>query len=1008
MAGEAIQQCRTSLKKLKEISSSGTKGLADPELRHLRETVKDTCLKALQLEYEKSQRDDVERKLWRFAFYLPIGEFRSRLAAPTINEQLKAKTLVAYLKFLDDAVSYYQTLIAHLTKALDAAKSTTTISSSLSTLNNTTHKEDGDTISTLQSSLRTSLARCYICIGDLRRYFAAATANSTGGNGAASNNPTATPVVAAGPNKDSDRDKANDTVSLASPQSSLYSFARQAYAAAVGVDPTFGNAYNQLAVLDELEGNPLAAVFFYLRAQCALTPFPLGHQNVALLFGAAVTAENTAQAAATAAATGGGAVGGATSNKKARKEYFTAKKNTQQQRGSMPTPVLEKEIINKYLALSGCLYEKIDVDATPRHLSTAGAFLDELLNRIKQQTGSGGVAKCSRRVAQEFHSMPTSVQSAVEQRPVSLVMLITSVPLLLFQIFEDSSLNNSTSRLTPSGTFTASAAARGYTISYVLDISSRLLTTATKLRLSTKGPIGDAALSCPVFAAISVVLRWLVMRKAQPALGYERQIEENEDETMAAMVVEGEEEENTAGAVPPPPSSTPLSISISNVEKTVSGLNASRISFWKACTALCRLVPSSGVITVAVDEEEDNKVLLSEDYLLTGFTPLLKCVVTYEAGEQENKLKKEKAEEDPVAARALADALSVASTSSSNAHQWSVSDPGKPGELRARRIWQDLQNLTSYARAWVLHQDDYKMSSAMKDDAQLEELKEAVNDFIDAMAVSVGGPRAATKDNKNEQTPLVECAAAAAEEDEEEEDIVFAPVSAPRRSSSAALLNGNGSSGAGGGISGRSTPAPGAAPAAAAPLLGKAQRVDVGASSQRMDMESNEIAAAALHNNDDDGMGEEEDPQAAMERTGYAMAATVLSNDDAEIVVGEVHCLRPPPPPPPSSGLLGSLVFEGGGAIGGGYYADGGEAGRSLLMSSWQQHHPQPGAGGDAGFGGPPPFPSSALIGGAVAHQQQQEPAEGLRAVLFGGNMQQQHRQPPGGSHGGGGGDLWG
>ena len=55
MAGEVVQQCRACFKKLREISSSGTKGLADPELRNLRETARDTCLKALQLEYEKAQ-----------------------------------------------------------------------------------------------------------------------------------------------------------------------------------------------------------------------------------------------------------------------------------------------------------------------------------------------------------------------------------------------------------------------------------------------------------------------------------------------------------------------------------------------------------------------------------------------------------------------------------------------------------------------------------------------------------------------------------------------------------------------------------------------------------------------------------------------------------------------------------------------------------------------------------------------------------------------------------------
>lgn len=948
-------------------------------------------------------------------------------------------------------MSYYQTLIAHFTTALDTATSTTTTTSSFSTLNNTNQKDDAATTITKTTafSIRSSLARCYICIGDLRRYSAAATSNSTGGKGANGNDPTASTVPTAAAaaaaliDEDDGRKKSSDAkaASLASPQSSLYSSARQAYAAAVGVDPKFGNAYNQLAVLDELEGDSLAAAFFYLRAQCALTPFPLGHQNVALLLGAAVTAENTAQAAATAAAaaTGGAAVGAATVNKKARKEYFSMTRNTQQQqRGSMPTPLLEKEITNKYLALSGCLYEKIDVDATPLRLTTAGAFLDELLNRIKQQTGSGGVARCSRRVAQEFHFMPTSVQSAVEKRPVTL-MLIIAMPLLLIQIFEESFLRTSTdiagkSDLS-SSTFTASAAARGYTISYVLDVSNRLLTTAAKLRLGTKPPMGEAVLTCPVFAAISVVLRWLVMRKAQPALRHE--IQENQKSESAAvaaeaegMIIEAEGEENKAAD--PPSSSIPSSFSISDIEKTVSGLNASRVSFWKACTAFCRLL-STGVITVAVDKEEEKKALLSEDYLLTGFTPLLKCIFTYQAGEQDT-VEDKKAKEDPIAARALADALSSSSTSSSSSntkYQWSDSDPGKPGEIRARRIWQDLETLAAHAQAWILaHKEDYKNNSKCttlkNSDAEMEELKEAVNEFIETMAVSSGGPCPSTNDDKNEmQKPIAEIAAAGDEQEEEfeEEEIVFAPVSAARRSKSAALLSGNGGNGGGGGggvISGRSTPALVAAPAApgppAAPLLEKARPVEVEASHQTMDMDDNRITHAIL-NNGDDKMEEEEDedPQAAMERTGYAMAAKVLSTDDAEIVVGTESHLPPPPLPPlPSSGLLGSLNFGGVDSVGNGYYTHGGEAGGSLLMSSWQQQpQQQPGVLGGAGFGMPPPFPSSALIGGAVAHQQHQEPAEGLRAVLFGGNMQQrqqqqQQQQPSGDGHGNNNRSLWG
>jgi Telomerase activating protein Est1/Est1 DNA/RNA binding domain len=964
----------------------------------------------------------VERKLWRFAFYLPIGEFRSRIASPSTADQLKSKTLAAYLKFLEDGVSYYQTLVSHLTSALGKEKA---LSISSYTENDEATATATGTVgaeSSLQTSLRTSLARCYICIGDLRRYSAAATGSIS--------NLTTTAAAAAAENDNRDIKKEKGDDAPPSPQTSLYSSSRQAYASAVGVDPTFGNAYNQLAVLDETEGDPLAAAFFYLRAQCALIPFPLGHQNVALLLGAAVTAENTADAASKNAATGVAA-------KKSRKDYYSTmnnKKNTQQhQRGAMPTPLLEKEIISKYLALCGCLYEKIDVDATPLRLSTAGAFLNELLNRIKQQTGSGGVAKCARVVAQEVHSMPTSVQAAVEHRPVSLLLLITTVPLLLIQIFEESLdsnriTNNATST---SSTLTASAAARGYSISYLLDITTRFLLTASKLRLGTKGPVGDAALICPVFAPISVVLRWMVMRGAQPALitasglfslETKTKIEEDEEfDEGGAAVLTAMEEDNVI------PSSVSVSSTVYNVERTVSGLNASRISFWKACAVLCGVLPSTGITNLELargEEKKEKETLLSEDYLLTGFTPLLKRFA-YTTGEEEKEIA-----EDPVAARALAAALSSSISSNNNHYQWSDSDPGKPGELRGRRIWQDLQTLASQATTWLLKAEkkikNNRGSGATGSD-EIRELKEAVNEFIEALAASLWPGTTATDKKLSAPKTVTEgaetAATAAAEEDQKEEDeeeIVFAPLSGARRSNSAALLNTSA------GNSGRNTPAPSPLllpeAAAASPYSEKAKKVEA-AGQARVGIDFKNNSTVGGDGAADITLDVDEDPQAAMERTGYAMAATVLSSDDAEVNFEQQqeHRISLPPPLPPSSGLLGPLMFGSGDVVGGGSGSKSGSGsgdarklpgGGSLLMSSWQQPQMQqlqlPGGGiaySSVGISAPPPFPSSALLGGAVAHQPQ-EPAEGLRAVLFGGNnlQQQQQQQQPQQPSGG----LWG
>jgi hypothetical protein len=925
---------------------------------------------------------------------------------------LKAKTLAAYLKFLDDAVSYYETLVESLSVALDTAYSSSIIISKNDDISTTA----ADLVTPLQSSLRTSLARSYICIGDLRRYYAAAAVS----------------------NDDANNDKVKDALNGGEdeesvPGSSLYSSARQAYAAAVGVDPRFGNGYNQLAVVDELQGDPLTAAFFYLRAQCALTPFPLGHQNVALLFGAAVTAENTAHAANTSAAVA------AAGHKKARKDYSFAKNTHQQQqqqqtllqRGSMPTPLLEKEIISKYLALSGCLYEKVDVDATPHRLSSAGGLLDELLNRIKQQTGSGGVAKCARRVAQEFHSMPTSVHTAMEQRPVSLMMLLTAVPLLLIQIFDDSLLQTTTTSTSSifSGNLTACAAARGYTISYLLDVTSRLLIAATKLRLTTKGPIGDAALSCPIFAAISVGLRWLVVRNAQPALTSSSNLGELPLVDLSSGA--GANAAPNAAAAKEEKDGSSIVNTLRNVEKTVSGLNSSRTAFWKACTALTKIVPSTGILSVPLDGEEGEKILSSEDYLLTGFTPLLTSIFVTRGSEQSVEEKAEKAEKncDVVAARALAAALASTITTST-INQWDDSDPGRPAMYRVRRIWQHLQSLASYARNWLLQIN--KNSAALKNDGELFELQQAVNEFLEAVSASGNGETSYQPIN-NATTTATEAILPEEHEDnnnntnneeEEEEDIVFAPLSATRRSNSAAALLSSG------GNSGRSTPAP-AAPAAEntnnfspSPQIKNNQNQNQfnpppPMAVMAMDVDATTNPAVAMHDTTMGEGNEEEDAQAAMERTGYAMAATVLSSDDVELQIrsggggagggGGVDYLLPPhAPAAQSSGLLGSNLMFGNVNTG---YNDSnmhGGGGTNLLMSSWQQQHhmmPPQQQQQQQQQHAPPPFPSSALIGGVVG--QHQEPAEGLRAVLFGGNnVQQQHQQPQSGTGGGGG--LWG
>lgn len=53
MASGEVVQCRALLRRLKDFGTKGS--VADPELRQLRERFRDTCAKALQLEYDLAQ-----------------------------------------------------------------------------------------------------------------------------------------------------------------------------------------------------------------------------------------------------------------------------------------------------------------------------------------------------------------------------------------------------------------------------------------------------------------------------------------------------------------------------------------------------------------------------------------------------------------------------------------------------------------------------------------------------------------------------------------------------------------------------------------------------------------------------------------------------------------------------------------------------------------------------------------------------------------------------------------
>ena len=148
------------------------------------------------------------------------------------------QTLAVYLTFLEDSENFYSKLVTHFQHQLKAIQPTTTTANKM--------------------ALRASISRCFICIGDLRRYYTTTAANTT--------------------------TTSSDTTTTTE-EFPDYSSAREAYAAAAAADPSSGNAYNQMAVVDEAQKDELAAAYFYLRAKHAEQPFAIGHQNAALLFG---------------------------------------------------------------------------------------------------------------------------------------------------------------------------------------------------------------------------------------------------------------------------------------------------------------------------------------------------------------------------------------------------------------------------------------------------------------------------------------------------------------------------------------------------------------------------------------------------------------------------------------------------------------------------------------------------------------------------------------------------
>lgn len=412
--------------------------------------------------------------LWRGAFYRPISEFRQRLGKSSGNTgaPLNAqKTSKAYLLFLEESIQFYEKLIDNLMTLAATNRG-------------------------WRPQLRTSLSRSFIRLGDLHRYRASC--------------------------EDFQLNEASD-------------FTRTSYVRAAALWPEAGNAFNQLAVLESTKGNYAAAVYFYLRALHAETPFAPARENLIPLLS--------------------GITGSLLS-----KKYSQMKEKSESGR---PMEVLESELFSAYLVdVLGPLYLRVDMDATPMRLDAVNKLhLGDYLNRLKQQARSGGAVAAGRRLDRARDSMPTSIESSISSPPPTVTFNIVAALIMMSdtRIF----------RSVPSDSASSASVARGYALTVLLDVLTKFVAAAEEMLQNAlhgaahqRTTILLSCLTSSCFPVIVVALEWFVEKDGLPL--------------FPGWIVE-KSETNKA----------------SKLEPLIAGLQRLRAASWACFSTLAKLVKSS-------------------------------------------------------------------------------------------------------------------------------------------------------------------------------------------------------------------------------------------------------------------------------------------------------------------------------------------------------------------------------------------------------------------------------
>lgn len=218
-----------------------------PKVIVLREKLKQCYVKLIFSDYAAASEADIEQRLWRKIFYAPIEELRSRWRqdeSTNAATREKNQTHQLFSSFLKESEEFYKGFLQRLERT--NAESVIVLPGGSPT--KSPKKRNGAKAGSRQGRRRDysfTYHKSLIFLGDILRY---------------------------------------SQLYLKQHEQRSFKFSRFCYRQAAYVWPKGGNAHNQLAILSiHSKRDDLGAVYHYLRALHAETPFPTAEENLKLL-----------------------------------------------------------------------------------------------------------------------------------------------------------------------------------------------------------------------------------------------------------------------------------------------------------------------------------------------------------------------------------------------------------------------------------------------------------------------------------------------------------------------------------------------------------------------------------------------------------------------------------------------------------------------------------------------------------------------------------------------------